>query len=58
MNRDFLESPAGRAFLERLPAKRAARVEEIEGAAVFLAAEAAAYCHGSVVTVDGGWLAR
>lgn len=47
-----------RALLERIPAGRFAEPSEIAGAAVFLASDAAAYCHGSVVTVDGGWLAR
>ncbi|WP_299971348.1 SDR family oxidoreductase [uncultured Roseobacter sp.] len=47
-----------KALLERIPAGRFAEPEEIAGAAVFLASEAANYCHGSVVTVDGGWLAR
>ncbi|SEO21339.1 2-deoxy-D-gluconate 3-dehydrogenase [Pseudorhodobacter antarcticus] len=47
-----------RTLLERIPAGRFAEPHEIAGAAVFLASDAAAYCHGSVVTVDGGWLAR
>lgn len=47
-----------RALLDRIPAGRFADPSEIAGAAVFLASEAASYCHGSVVTVDGGWLAR
>ena len=47
-----------KALLERIPAGRFAKPSEIAGAAVFLASDAAAYCHGSVVTVDGGWLAR
>lgn len=47
-----------KALLERIPAGRFAEPSEIAGAAVFLASDAAAYCHGSVVTVDGGWLAR
>jgi 2-deoxy-D-gluconate 3-dehydrogenase len=47
-----------KALLERIPAGRFADPSEIAGAAVFLASGAAAYCHGSVVTVDGGWLAR
>jgi 2-deoxy-D-gluconate 3-dehydrogenase len=47
-----------KALLERIPAGRFAEPSEIAGAAVFLASDAATYCHGSVVTVDGGWLAR
>lgn len=47
-----------KALLDRIPAGRFAEPSEIAGAAVFLASDAAAYCHGSVITVDGGWLAR
>lgn len=47
-----------RALLERIPAGRFADPLEMAGAAVFLASSAGSYCHGSVVTVDGGWLAR
>ncbi|MHA3977064.1 SDR family oxidoreductase [Halovulum sp. GXIMD14794] len=47
-----------KALLDRIPAGRFAEPSEIAGAAVFLASDAATYCHGSVITVDGGWLAR
>jgi 2-deoxy-D-gluconate 3-dehydrogenase len=47
-----------KALLERIPAGRFAEPSEIAGAAVYLASDAASYCHGSVITVDGGWLAR
>ena len=46
------------AILERIPAGRWGRPEDIGGAAVFLASSAADYLHGHVLAVDGGWLAR
>jgi 2-dehydro-3-deoxy-D-gluconate 5-dehydrogenase len=47
-----------REILARIPAGRWARPEDIAGAAVFLASAAADYVHGTVLPVDGGWLAR
>lgn len=46
------------AILARIPAGRWAKPEDIAGAAVFLASPAADYVHGTVLPVDGGWLAR
>ncbi|WP_327027129.1 SDR family oxidoreductase [Micromonospora sp. NBC_01739] len=47
-----------RAILERIPAGRWGRPEDLAGITVFLASDAAAYLHGAVIPVDGGWLAR
>ncbi|GGB04155.1 2-deoxy-D-gluconate 3-dehydrogenase [Brucella endophytica] len=47
-----------KAILERIPANRWGRPEDIAGAAVFLASSAADYVHGGILNVDGGWLAR
>lgn len=47
-----------RDILARIPAGRWGDPSDISGAAVFLASDAAAYVHGTVLAVDGGWLAR
>jgi 2-deoxy-D-gluconate 3-dehydrogenase len=46
------------AILERIPAGRWGRADDIAGATVFLASDAAAYISGVVLPVDGGWLGR
>ncbi|PZN98458.1 MAG: 2-deoxy-D-gluconate 3-dehydrogenase [Hyphomicrobiales bacterium] len=46
------------AILARIPAARWGKPSDIGGAAVFLASDAAAYMHGAIIPVDGGWLAR
>lgn len=46
------------AILARIPAGRWGTPQDIGGAAVFLASRASDYCHGSLLVVDGGWLAR
>jgi NAD(P)-dependent dehydrogenase (short-subunit alcohol dehydrogenase family) len=51
------ESDRGREFLTRTPMSRFGQVEELAGAAVFLASEAASFVTGEVLVVDGGFLA-
>ncbi len=46
------------AIMARIPANRWGTPEDLKGAAVFLASEASAYCHGTVIAVDGAWLTR
>ena len=47
-----------KAILDRIPAERWGKPDDIAETAVFLASPAAGYIHGAVVNVDGGWLAR
>ncbi|MBL8656157.1 MAG: 2-dehydro-3-deoxy-D-gluconate 5-dehydrogenase KduD [Altererythrobacter sp.] len=47
-----------RQILERIPAARWGRPEDIAGAAVFLSSPASDYVTGQILAVDGGWLAR
>ncbi|MFE0847276.1 SDR family oxidoreductase [Streptomyces mutabilis] len=47
-----------RAILARVPAGRWGEADDLAGATVFLASDASAYVHGTVLPVDGGWLGR
>ena len=47
-----------RQILERIPAGRWGDPGDLGGAAVFLASAASDYIHGSLIPVDGGWMAR
>ena len=47
-----------RDILARIPAGRWGRPSDLAGAAIFLASDASDYVHGTILPVDGGWLAR
>ena len=58
MNEKLLDgTPRGQEYLWRIPIKRFGKVEELAGAAVFLASDAASYMAGEIIRVDGGMLA-
>ena len=46
------------AILARIPAGRWGKPEDLVGAFVFLSSAAADYVHGTILTVDGGWMGR
>ncbi len=59
MNTALLADPVrSEQISARIPAGRWGSPEDLGGAVVFLASPAAAYVHGQVLAVDGGWLAR
>jgi 2-deoxy-D-gluconate 3-dehydrogenase len=47
-----------KAILDRIPAGRWGKPEDLQGVCVFLASAASDYMNGFTVAVDGGWLAR
>lgn len=58
LNRQIIEgTERGRELLTRTPMHRFGRPEELVGAAVLLASDAASFMTGSFITVDGGFLA-
>jgi NAD(P)-dependent dehydrogenase (short-subunit alcohol dehydrogenase family) len=57
LNAALLDSPRGQEFLMRTPMKRFGKIEELVGAAVFLASDASSFVTGTVLAVDGGFLA-
>lgn len=47
-----------KAILDRIPAGRWGDPDDFRGPTVFLASSAADYVHGTILTVDGGWMGR
>lgn len=47
-----------RQILERIPAGRWGQPSDLVGATIFLSSSASDYVTGTVLTVDGGWMAR
>src|SRR5438552_11162732 len=58
LNQELLDgTERGKEFLMRTPMRRFGKTEELVGAAIFLASDAASFVNGEVIAVDGGFLA-
>lgn len=59
-NTQALQDDAARSksILERIPAGRWGEPDDFAGPVVFLASKASNYVHGTILTVDGGWMGR
>jgi NAD(P)-dependent dehydrogenase (short-subunit alcohol dehydrogenase family) len=57
LNRELLDSSRGQELIMRTPMARFGTVEEVVGAAIFLASDESAFTTGQIIAVDGGFLA-
>ncbi|MOA33024.1 2-dehydro-3-deoxy-D-gluconate 5-dehydrogenase [compost metagenome] len=46
------------SILGRIPAARWGEPQDFKGPILFLSSEASNYVHGTILTVDGGWMGR
>lgn len=59
MNEALINNPdRSRSISARIPAGRWGAPQDLAGAAIFLASDASDYVNGTMLPIDGGWLAR
>lgn len=56
LNREFFESPPGKAMIARIPMRRLGDPADLDGPLLLLASDASRYMNGSTLVVDGGHL--
>jgi NAD(P)-dependent dehydrogenase (short-subunit alcohol dehydrogenase family) len=57
LNRALLDSPRGKELMMRTPMARFGQLQELVGAAVYLASDESSFTTGQILVVDGGQLA-
>lgn len=55
LNRDLLDGPLGEEIRHKTPARRLGTPDDLAGAAIFLASDAAEFVTGTTLVVDGGY---
>ncbi len=55
LNRDLLDGPLGEEIRHKTPARRLGTADDLAGAAIFLASDAAEFVTGTTLVVDGGY---
>ncbi len=59
LNTAIINDPArNQQILDRIPAARWGKPDDLKGAVIFLASKASDYIHGALIAVDGGFLGR
>lgn len=56
INQDFFQTEAGKALINRIPARRLGLAAELDGPLLLLCSDAGGYMTGSTIAVDGGHL--
>lgn len=55
LNRELLDGPLGEEIRHKTPARRLGTADDLAGAAIFLASDAAEFVTGTTLVVDGGY---